>query len=579
MYDNGKPFKAIAAELDINENTLRSWDRLEQWKVTNGAGRIKDAFAERIEKILAIETKQDDDWKELERLVTIFDKIATRPPLLPDSPGYAEKVAERKKPGRPKSGEKNVITGEMAQQLLEEFLALQYPHQKKWWDNRNHDNRNILKGRQLGATFYFALEAFIVLCLTGKNQIFVSASKKQAAQFRRNIIRFVNKVCDLDLQGDPMRIKLPDHENGEAYCYFLGTQVSSVQGYTGDLYLDECAWVRNFDGIEEVAKAMALQSLYRSTYFTTPSTMDHDFYKLWAGITYNRDRPKKDHISVDISHKNLRHGKLCDDGVWRQIVTLEDAVNDGYTLIDLDKVKRKYSPSSYAMLCMCQFSRGSDGVFKFTELHRALVDAQAVWKDFSPSADRPLGGAPVWVGYDPSGLGEDAAAICVLAPPMNAGDKYRLVEVARLDNADYDDQTDALKSIIARYNVVYMGIDNQGVGDGVFQQVGKFFPQATAIRYSPESKAAMVIKMQSLLKRNYLEIDNVYLDDVLPAMLAIQRSTTSGGLATYSAKRSEETGHADVAWALLHALDNADFDTLLSSNDENSSGESSIMFF
>lgn len=267
--------------------------------------------------------------------------------------------------------------------------------------------------------------------------------------------------------------------------------------------------------------------------------MDHDFYKLWSGANYNRERPKQDQISLDISHKALRYGKLCNDGVWRQIVTLEDAVNDGYTLIDLDKVKKKYGPSSYSLLCMCQFSRGSDGVFKFGELHKSLIDAQQCWKDFMPLSDRPLGTLPVWVGYDPSGLGEDAAAIVVIAPPINQGDKYRVVEVIRLDDADYEEQTEAIKTLLARYNVVYMGIDNQGVGEGVFQQVTKFYPHATAIRYSPESKSGMVIKLQSLLKRNFIEFDNVYLDELLPSLLAIQRSTTSSGMATYSAKRSE----------------------------------------
>ena len=49
---------------------------------------------------------------------------------------------------------------------------------------------------------------------------------------------------------------------------------------------------------------------------------------------------------------------------------------------------------------------------------------------------------------------------------------------------------------------------------------------------------------------------------------------------TYTARRSEDTGHADVAWALLHALDNAEFETLFSSAEDGmSSGESMMEIF
>ena len=50
--------------------------------------------------------------------------------------------------------------------------------------------RNILKSRQIGATFYFAREALIDALITGRNQVFMSASRAQAYQFKMYI-------CDL----------------------------------------------------------------------------------------------------------------------------------------------------------------------------------------------------------------------------------------------------------------------------------------------------------------------------------------------------------------------------------------------
>jgi uncharacterized protein YjcR len=591
----GQTIAEISRALGRPQNTIQSWKRRDGWDITDATGRLKQALLERCETLIAQADKTEADWQEIDRLTGYVERLGNPPQPRPDRAGSQKQrpaidlgpvptidnpprgepdahEGKKRGRGRPKASEKNVLTPEDCAALVDAFHEAIFPYQRRWWEAREHDGRIILKSRQIGATYYFALEALIVAITTGKNQIFVSASKKQAAQFRRNILRFVKKVLDIDLQGDPMRLILPGSEAGEVYLFFLGTQVSSVQGYSGDLYLDECGWVRNFASIQEVASAMSLQAAYRETYFTTPSTMDHDFYAFWTGAEYNKDRPKAEQISIDTSHAALKDGQRCADGYWRQIVTIEDAIAQGCTLFDLEKVKRKYSPARYAMLCLCQFVDHTASVFSFRLLSAAMVEAFGRWPDYHPLSTRPLGDTPCWLGYDPSGEGDDAAALVVLAPPSPGSSRYRVVEVLRLEEADYPEQFDQVQRLRARYHITYIGIDNQGVGDGVYQMVRNVFPLAEAIRYSPESKAAMIAKALTLLKRGLLEIDNVYLDDVLPAMLSLQRSSTSAGTPTYTARRSDETGHADVAWALLHAINHAEFDSLLDEEQDESLG-------
>lgn len=50
---------------------------------------------------------------------------------------------------------------------------------------------------------YFAREALIDALLTGRNQIFLSASKAQAHVFKQYIIDFAKEV-EVELKGDPM---------------------------------------------------------------------------------------------------------------------------------------------------------------------------------------------------------------------------------------------------------------------------------------------------------------------------------------------------------------------------------------
>jgi uncharacterized protein YjcR len=111
------------------------------------------------------------------------------------------KVANRNS-GPRKAPEKNVFTDEQIEQLKEIFQAGMFEYQKHWWragvENRI---RNLLKSRQIGATYYFAREALIDALTTGRNQIFLSASKAQAHVFKQYIIEFAREV-DVDLKGD-----------------------------------------------------------------------------------------------------------------------------------------------------------------------------------------------------------------------------------------------------------------------------------------------------------------------------------------------------------------------------------------
>ncbi|TRC19709.1 terminase, partial [Mannheimia haemolytica] len=76
---------------------------------------------------------------------------------------------DRKKP------EQNAISEEQAELLINGFLDGMFHYQKKWHEaGLTHRIRNILKSRQIGATYYFAHEALVDALVTGRNQIFIS---------------------------------------------------------------------------------------------------------------------------------------------------------------------------------------------------------------------------------------------------------------------------------------------------------------------------------------------------------------------------------------------------------------------
>ncbi|HGN1800928.1 TPA: terminase family protein, partial [Proteus mirabilis] len=149
----------------------------------------------------------------------------------------------------------------------------------------------------------------------------------------------------------------------------------------------------------------------------------------------------------------------CEDGQWRQIVNIEDALRGGCDLFDLEQLKKEYSPDEYNNLLMCHFMDDIESLFNFNMMQNCMVDSWEVWDDIQPLALRPYGYDPVWVGYDPSKGGEngDSAGCVVIAPPKVPGGKFRILERHQWRGMDFRAQADAIKKITERFYVEYMG--------------------------------------------------------------------------------------------------------------------------
>ena len=215
---------------------------------------------------------------------------------------------------------------------------------------------------------------------------------------------------------------------------------------------------------------------------------------------------------------------------------------------------------------MCQFIDDTASLFPLAELQRCMVDSWEEWADdFKPLAPRPFGFRAVWVGYDPA-LSGDSAGLVVVAPPAVPGGKFRVLHKQQFRGMDFEAQAEAIRQITQQYKVEYMSIDTTGIGQGVYQLVKQFYPSAVALNYSPEIKGRLVLKGLSVISKGRLEFDAGW-TDLAQSFMAIRKTmTASGRKVTYEASRSEETGHADLAWACLHALDNEPLEGVTANN-------------
>lgn len=565
LYWRGWGITQIADELALKRPTVQAWKDREKWDDAPSIAKVEDALECRLNLLIAKESKTGGDFKEIDLLMRAVVSAARVRRY--EAPGghegdLNEKVGNRNA-GERKKAAKNHFTTEQVEQLEAIFEDELFGYQEDWWAAKDQRTRMILKSRQIGATWYFAREALLDALRGGGNQIFLSASKNQAHIFRGYIIQFAARV-GVKLQGDPIVVTAETMPEGEpaAELIFLGTNARTAQGYHGNFYFDEFFWTYGFEELNKVASAMAMHKRWRRTYFSTPSSVAHQAHPYWTGERRNRRVKKEDRITIDVSHARLKAGVLCEDKIWRQIVTIEDAAARGCDLFDIDELRVEYAPDEFANLLMCQFVDDSLSAFKFNDLQRATVDAVVDWRDVDLLGKRPVGERAVWAGYDPqeSETGDNAALVIALPPEGPAG-KFRLLERHQLRGLDFQAQAEFIIARLKRYNCTYLGVDAGGVGAGVYQCLQREGVRGLVkIEYSIDAKATMVMKAQHSFARGRIEYDGAWID-VQSSFLSIKRALTRSGAAiTFKASRSEDSGHADLAWAIMHILINEPLD-------------------
>ncbi|QYM92242.1 terminase large subunit domain-containing protein [Dickeya zeae] len=550
--------KEIAADLNLpNARIIYYWAQKFGWADLLSAESTEEAIERRYQLLAGRDKKTELELQEMDMLIAHAVKLRAQ------SNKHKEKLAaaghgntpgslsndDDERPAKKRQYRKNDIsslTKEDFDAWADEHL---FGYQKHLRANLGQQVRNILKSRQIGATWYFAFEAFENAVLTGEPQIFLSASRAQAEVFRSYIVNIAQPYFDITLTGNPIRLS-----NG-AELRFLSTNKNTAQSYSGHLYCDEYFWVPNFARLNEVASAMATHDKWRTTYFSTPSAKTHQAYPFWTGEEWKRGNKKRAGVNFPGFDELRDGGRLCPDGQWRYVITMEDAIRGGFNLASLEKLRNRYNVDTFNMLYMCVFVDNKDAVFSFDDLERCGVDP-ATWQDHDPTASRPFGNREVWGGYDPARSG-DLSTFVIVAPPIYEGEKFRVLLVVNWHGMNFRYQANQIKKLFQRYHFTYIGIDVTGIGAGVFENIQHFaMRQATAIRYGVETKNRLVMKAADVVESQRIEWDQD--EKAIPAsFMAIRRTTTASGNAmTFIADRSAETGHAEAFFAIAHALDN-----------------------
>ncbi len=517
----------IEKQTGVPIRTQRNWRRKEGWIVNSD---ILTSLEFRIQELAFLDKPTKEELKLLDLLLEKLTKLRAQKEKLENrhlKKNHAGKIRKKK----------NDFSGIDLDQV-ERPPFFQY--QLDFLNDLAHD-RFYLKSRQIGFSWVVAWEALLDAQKSGKNKIFISASKNQVGQIRSYVKEFALKYFSVEMTGtDKTTIINVDGDLVE--FIYLSTNSVTTQSFHGDLYIDEFCWIPKLRDILDTALAQASHDKYRVTYFSTPSIKSHYAYNIWMGLD--------------------EFGKKVDDDISRKEITIHDAIKGGCNLFNLKKLKKRFTPRQFAFLFLCKWIDDEGSIFKMHDLEACYYKTRVKTEDgktILENANLPeyrKTGNPIYIGYDPNGGGKsgDSASI---ATGEHRQDRLRIIRSKTFNNQSINWQANIIKTWVKKYKAGFLGIDVTGIGEAVYNLI-KNLPKEVdwpltikRFTYDRTNKIDLILHVERIVAGRKLEFDHRE-KMILQSFLAIKAAITGAGRSTIVADRKKGIGHADLFFAIAH---------------------------
>jgi uncharacterized protein YjcR len=436
LYHRGWQLTQIAAELGVKYGTLAAWKSRDGWDEDAPIAVVEDRLEARIATLLDKEPFTEGDMKrvdfmmrQMERAARIrkFDKTGREGDLNPKIAKRNDEEAKAKRADKRKNFLARTVAGPARRlprpQLRLSGTVVGPPRRAHAQDPQEPPDRRDMVFRARGA----GQDCRGVLAgEQPRNQIFLSASQRQANKFRREIVGWVKRVTGVELKGNPIMLDFAGlAEDGPALdgvgLYPLSTNSNTAQGESGDFYFDEFFWVHGFAQLRKVAAAMATHTIYKRTYF--PRHRPRPTKPMRSGRARSGTRA----AAANSSSRSMCRSATCAGAphARRRLAADRHARRCHRRRCGRadrrEELRQESSDEEFSNLYDCEFIDDSESSFPSRASPRRASTASTAGA-ISARADRdPWRAAvrrkPVWLGYDPNKQGRDDAALAVVAPP------------------------------------------------------------------------------------------------------------------------------------------------------------------
>jgi phage FluMu gp28-like protein len=492
----GDSSSEIARVIGCSARTIRKWAAENDW-------------ASELRKRRETSEGLEAQIHRLSRVKNPTNTQAQRLAMLTKSLQRMQKAAPKPKP-RPTVA--NAVSADALARALDPEYGL-YEYQVEFLKSEERF-RIILKARQIGFSYVVGL-AVLLGAMAGRPQIVVSASERQAQIILNYVRHHAGRIGVVFEEDKSNLLKIMGVD-----IVAVSTNFRTAQGWPGDVWLDEFAWVRN----QRMLWAAVIPSITaiggRVTVFSTPFLPGSLFWE------------------IATNHKN-KH-----DHWWRKTITIEDAIAQGMPLPGgLDELRMLFDSESWAMFYECQWAENGSALLSWELLHSLTTE-----KIIPGNYGRLRGGVDV-------GRINDRTAIALVGQEADGKkwkDRYALIHQEMHKGLPFDTQKAIIHETDGRFDIESWKIDKTGLGMQLAEELHNASPERfEGVWFSAQRKSKLALNMLKLAEEHRLLLPND--PDVLAQLHSIQK-ITSGTSIKYDAERNDE-GHGDLFWAVALAAD------------------------
>ena len=494
--NSGVPVTDVATELKISRFTLNNWLKEQKENELDTKETITN-----LKKQLSTLSKRNQTEATSRKIAMLSNALSSMERL--------EAKEQKAKTAKPLINLS--VEGSLRDRAKKEINLYEY---QTVFFNDQSQFRAVLKSRQIGFSYVAALDALCAAVDNGRNQLFLSASEEQALILMNYLTMFSQKL-GVTFKKDSEYEKVLS--NG-AVIKALAHNFRTVQGFTGDIWMDEFAWYPNPKKIWHAFVPSIGAVKGRLTILSTPFEEESLFYNLFA---------EEDKYYMFSRHR----------------VDIYRAINDGLEF-DLETMRALFDSDTWASAYECQFIDDDSSLFSIS-LIKSCVDT--TYNYYIPNYISAL-----ISGYD-VGRVKDLGSLAALEPQV--GGKYDLCILDTLRKASFAEQKTHIREFMKVNINATIRIDKTGIGMNLAEEAEKEFKsRAEGVTFTATRKEAMALNLKKMFEDKVIRIPNDQL--LIRDIHSIKRKAGAKGF-IYDANRNVH-GHADRFWALALATSYAE---------------------
>jgi len=491
LYLLGDSAQSVADAIGCSRCTVQRWVKEGKWR---------DELSQRRNTIIQLDA-------EIARLAAKASR-GNNPGKLNSLTKARSRVAKATPAPKPRPTVQRAVHETTLKTVLDDAYGL-FLYQKEFLLSEAR-YRCILKARQIGFSFIMAL-ACVLGAMAGRNQLVVSASRDQA----QIVLAHARRHCE--------RLNIPLEEDTADLLRINGCEIRAlaanfrtIQGYAGDLWLDEFAWHLKPDRIWNAVLPSITQVGGRVTVCSTPFLPGNLFWKI-----------------AENDHGRWGHFE-------RQRITIHDAIAQGMPLPGgMEELRLNFTLDAWKMFFECEYADDGSALLPWEMLQALAVEDISLYRV-----------GRVKAGLDVGRL-HDRTAIVLSGEEMDQvsglySGRFALFHNEQHKGLPFDAQRTLVAGLDRRHDIIEWAVDKTGLGFNLAEDLQKDMgSRVRPVWFTAQLKEKLALNLLKLAEDKKLILPND--PDFLAALHSVKKIARQSGVG-YDAGRDGD-GHGDLFWA------------------------------